>query len=82
MEEIARVSGIDVLFVGPFDLGNSIGHPIIDGTMHNELKEAIKRVQQVAKANNKNSGVYSTAGDQARQYADQGFQMVSAAKPF
>lgn len=44
--------------------------------MHDELKEAMKRIQQVAKANNKQSGVYSTSGEQARQYADQGFQMV------
>ena len=58
------------------------GIRFIDGTMHNQLMEAVKRVQQVAKANNKNSGAYSTAGAQARQYADQGFQMISAAKPF
>ena len=44
--------------------------------MHDELKQAMKRIQQVAKANNKQSGVYSIAGDQARQFADEGFQMV------
>ena len=44
--------------------------------MHDELKDAMKKIQQVAKANDKRCGVYSTAGDQARQFADQGFQMV------
>ena len=68
--------GIDVLFVGPFDLGNNIGHPILDGTMHTELKEAIAKVQRVAKENKISSGIYATSGDQAREFADQGFQMV------
>ena len=69
--------GIDVLFVGPFDLGNNIGHPILDGVMHDELKEAIAKILQAAKDNGKGSGIYCTSGDQARECADQGFQMVS-----
>ncbi|KAI0406886.1 Pyruvate/Phosphoenolpyruvate kinase-like domain-containing protein [Xylaria palmicola] len=44
VEEIAEVPGIDVLFVGPFDLGNNIGHPILDGVMKPELEQAIDRV--------------------------------------
>lgn len=68
--------------MGPFDLGNSIGHPILDGAMHDELKKVVTKVQQVAKANDKNSGVYSTGGDQALQFADQGFQMVRTALSF
>ena len=74
---IAKVPGIDVLFVGPFDLGNNIGHPIINGAMHDELREAIAKVQRVAKENGKSSGIYSMSGDQARDFADQGFNMVS-----
>lgn len=70
--------GIDVLFVGPFDLGNNLGHPILDGTMHEELNEAVAKILAVAKENKKNSGIYSTSGEQARQFADQGFQMVNA----
>lgn len=69
--------GIDVLFVGPFDLGNNIGHSILDGTMHDELKEAVAKILEVAKENKKNCGIYSTSGEQARQFADQGFQMVN-----
>ena len=47
--------------------------------MHDDLREAIAKIQRVAKENNKASGIYATSGDQARQYADQGFQMVSVA---
>ncbi|CAF9934018.1 hypothetical protein IMSHALPRED_009560 [Imshaugia aleurites] len=45
--------------------------------MHDELREAIAKVQRVAKENGKSSGIYSMSGDQARDFADQGFNMVS-----
>lgn len=45
--------------------------------MHDELKEAIAKIQQAAKENEKSTGIYSTTGDQAREFADQGFNMVS-----
>ena len=77
LNEIAQVPGIDVLFVGPFDLGNNIGRPILDGVMHSELKDAIARIQDIARANQKSTGIYATSGDQAREYANQGFHMVS-----
>ncbi|KAL9132175.1 MAG: hypothetical protein Q9175_006592 [Cornicularia normoerica] len=77
VDAIAKVPGIDVLFVGPFDLGNNIGHSIIDGTIHDDLKEAIAKIQRAAKENEKSSGIYATSGDQAREFADQGFNMVS-----
>ncbi len=77
VEAIAKVPGVDVLFVGPFDLGNNIGHPILDGTMHSELKDAIRRIHRAASENGKKTGIYCTSGEQARQYADEGFHMVS-----
>lgn len=61
----------------PFDLGNNIGQPILDGTMSEELKEGIAKIRETAKENNKSSGIYSVSGDQARGFADQGFNMVS-----
>jgi len=68
---------VDTLFVGPFDLGNNIGHPILDGNMDPELKEAIALIQKSAKEHNKSTGIYATSGEQARQFADQGFHMIS-----
>ena len=77
MDEIASVPGIDVLFVGPYDLGNNIGHPILDGTMHEDLKQAIAKIQKAAKDHDKSTGMFCTSGEQARTFADQGFNMVS-----
>lgn len=45
--------------------------------MHEELKKAIAKILLAAKDNGKSCGIYCTSGDQAREFADQGFQMVS-----
>ncbi|KAF7545825.1 hypothetical protein G7Z17_g8890 [Cylindrodendrum hubeiense] len=77
VEEIAAVEGIDVLFIGPFDLGNNIGHPIINGAMAPELKEALGKVLSASKNAGKKCGVYCTSGEQAKMFAEQGFDMMN-----
>jgi len=79
VEEIAAVDGIDVLLVGPFDLGNNIGHPILDGSMHTELVSAIDTVLAAAQKYGKRTGIYCTSGEQSKQFADKGFNMISIA---
>ena len=76
VEEIAAVPGIDVLFVGPFDLGNNIGAPILQGVQSQTLKDAIKRVHAAAIKAGKKSGIYCVSGEQAREYSEMGFHMV------
>lgn len=76
VEAIAKVDGIDVLFIGPYDLGNNIGHPVM-GEFAPELKTAIETIRKAAIAAGKSSGIYATSGEQARAYADQGFNMIS-----
>ncbi|KAL1996714.1 hypothetical protein VTN49DRAFT_7579 [Thermomyces lanuginosus] len=76
VEEIARVPGIDVLFVGPWDLGNSIGYPVT-GEFHPELEATIERIRKAAEAAGKKSGIYCANGEAAKKYADQGFNMIS-----
>lgn len=44
VDAIAAIPGIDVLFVGPFDLGNNIGRPVIDGVMHEECELWLARI--------------------------------------
>lgn len=76
IEDIAKVEGVDVLFVGPFDLGNSLGYPI-QGTFAPELKQAMHRIMKAAKDAGKKAGIYCPSGEIARQFADEGFQMIS-----
>ncbi|KAJ3528308.1 hypothetical protein NM208_g10261 [Fusarium decemcellulare] len=76
LEEIAAVDGIDVLFVGPFDLGNSIGHPIINGEIKPELRTAIYKILEVSHKAGKKCGVYTGSGERAKEYIEAGFDMV------
>ncbi|KAK8090044.1 HpcH/HpaI aldolase/citrate lyase family protein [Apiospora hydei] len=79
VEEIAAVPGVDLLFVGPFDLGNNIGLPILDGVMEPGLEEAIDRILAVAHVAGKKAAFFATSGPQAKKYADKGFDMISVA---
>lgn len=67
--------GIDVLFVGPWDLGNNIGHPVT-GDFSPELEAAISRILKASQAAGKKAGIYCPSGEFAKRYADNGFQMV------
>lgn len=71
--------GMDVLLCGPLDLGYNSGPSILDGILHDELKEAVAKIERVTEETQKASGIYATLGDQAREYAAQGFQMISVA---
>ncbi|RAH78889.1 2,4-dihydroxyhept-2-ene-1,7-dioic acid aldolase [Aspergillus japonicus CBS 114.51] len=76
---IAAVPGVDVLFIGPFDLGVNIGHPMREqGEMDPELLKAIHTIHEAAQAAGKATGIYCDSGEEARRYADQGFLMPSA----
>ncbi|KAG6008871.1 hypothetical protein E4U21_003682 [Claviceps maximensis] len=77
VEAIAAVEGIDVLFIGPFDLGNSIGHPIINGVMTEELQAAIAKIHRACDKAGKKCGIFATSGEQAKLYVEQGFDMIS-----
>jgi 4-hydroxy-2-oxoheptanedioate aldolase len=62
--------------VGPYDLSNNLGHPVMDGFAP-ELKTAIETIRKAAASAGKKSGIYATSGEQARAYADQGFNIFS-----
>ncbi|CAJ2512738.1 Uu.00g008570.m01.CDS01 [Anthostomella pinea] len=79
VDKIAAVPGIDVLFVGPFDLGNNIGHPILDGVMKPELEQAVDRVLAATTKAGKKCGFFASSPQQVKKYADKGFHMISAA---
>lgn len=76
VREIAALPGVDILLIGPFDLGNNIGRPIL-GEMHQELKDAIEKIREAAHAEGKKVGIYTNSGAEAKAYADRGFDMIS-----
>ncbi|GKT54921.1 HpcH/HpaI aldolase/citrate lyase family protein [Colletotrichum tofieldiae] len=82
VEDIAAVEGIDVLFIGPFDLGNNIGHPVINGIIKKELSDAIDRVLEATHKAGKKAGIFCTSGEQSKVFADKGFDMISVATDY
>jgi 4-hydroxy-2-oxoheptanedioate aldolase len=81
VREIAAIPGVDCLLIGPFDLGNNIGRPVL-GSMHQELKDAIEKIKEAAHAEGKKVGIYCTSGEQAKEFAEKGFDLVSVATDF
>ncbi|KAK4902093.1 hypothetical protein LTR27_000995 [Elasticomyces elasticus] len=78
VEAIAAVEGVDCLLVGPHDLGNSIGHPVLKAPEYDpELEEAITKINDAAHKAGKWTAIYCGSGEQARKYADLGFDMVN-----
>ncbi|KAF3043400.1 hypothetical protein E8E12_004912 [Didymella heteroderae] len=81
VREIAAIPGVDCLLIGPFDLGNNIGRPIL-GEMHQELKDAIEKIKDAAHAEGKKVGIYCTDGQQAQGYVQRGFDFISVCTDF
>jgi 4-hydroxy-2-oxoheptanedioate aldolase len=77
VEQIAATPGIDVLFVGPFDLGNALGDPMIDGVLSEGLETAIERIIKAARGEGKKLGIYAPTGEMARKCGELGFDMIS-----
>lgn len=77
VDGIAAVPGVDILFVGPFDLGNALGYPITGPTMRPELEAAIATVLTAAQKAGKKAGIYCSNGEQAKKMAGLGFDMVN-----
>jgi 4-hydroxy-2-oxoheptanedioate aldolase len=74
VEEIAGIDGVDVLFVGPADLGHSLGIP---GPPDNP--DLLARVEAVAKAaarHGKVAGILTGAPEQAARYRELGFTFI------
>jgi 4-hydroxy-2-oxoheptanedioate aldolase len=77
VDAIAKVPGVDVLLIGPFDLGNNIGCPILDGVMKVELHAAIDKIHNAAVSNGKKTGIFCVSGEQANEYVKKGYHMVT-----
>jgi len=75
VEEIAAVEGIDVLWVGHFDLTNFLGIP---GDFYSKVyKDALKRVVKAGQRYGKGLGFMASDENWAREYKDLGFNMLA-----
>jgi 2-dehydro-3-deoxyglucarate aldolase/4-hydroxy-2-oxoheptanedioate aldolase len=75
VDEIAAVEGIDVLWIGHFDLSNSLGIP---GQFdHPQFHEAVAQVLQACRRHDKAPGFMASDVASGRKLFDQGFRMLA-----
>ena len=61
---------------------NNIGFPILRGVVMPELKDAIARIFAATRRARKKCGIFAVSGEQAKIFAEQGFDMISVAADF
>jgi 4-hydroxy-2-oxoheptanedioate aldolase len=75
LDEIARVDGIDGVFIGPSDLSAALGH--IGQSGHAEVQAAIADAVKRIAAAGKPAGILSLNADEAQRFIDMGYGFVA-----
>jgi 2-dehydro-3-deoxyglucarate aldolase/4-hydroxy-2-oxoheptanedioate aldolase len=75
VEGIAAVPGIDVLWIGHFDLTNSMGIPGEFG--HTRYQEALERVLAACRRHGKAAGFMASSVEEGRWYLARGFRCLA-----
>lgn len=77
LEAVAATPGIDVVFLGPFDLSHSLGIP---GRVEDpQIKAAERKIVEVCEKNGKAAGIFAVNGDASKVRAEEGFRYVTLA---
>jgi 2-keto-3-deoxy-L-rhamnonate aldolase RhmA len=75
IEDILSVLGVDVVFVGMFDLSGSMG--LLGQTGHPRVEEAAQKVLAAAKKARVAAGIISLTPEEINKRIDQGFQFIA-----
>lgn len=73
--DICAVPGVDGVYIGPSDLGVSLG--VDPGSP--EHAEAVRRIRDACLAADVVPGIHSYSGEEGRRHAEDGFRMVTIA---
>jgi 4-hydroxy-2-oxoheptanedioate aldolase len=75
LEAIAKVEGVDGVFIGPSDLAASLGH--IGNPAHAEVQTALEDAVKRLKAVGKPAGILTLNEEEARRYIGWGYTFVA-----
>ncbi|HKO91351.1 MAG TPA: 2-dehydro-3-deoxyglucarate aldolase [Polyangiaceae bacterium] len=75
VDAIARVDGVDGLFIGPSDLSASLGH--LGNPKHPDVQRAMQRIVDVAGVHDKPVGILSSVEEDIQRYLDMGMTCVA-----
>jgi len=74
LDELLSVEGIDVYYLGPTDISNSMGRPgVADTELQQVVEDAIVRIVKAGKV----AGMITTSPDAARRYIDMGVRYLA-----
>jgi 4-hydroxy-2-oxoheptanedioate aldolase len=75
LEAIAKIEGVDGVFIGPSDLAASLGH--IGNPQHAEVQAALEDAVRRLKAVGKPAGILTPNEEEARRYIGWGYTFVA-----
>ena len=77
LDEILGVQGLDAVFVGPSDLGQSLGYGPGTDRGEPEVVEAIERILAAARDHGLAAGIFTGSPEYASRMAQKGFRFVT-----
>lgn len=75
IEAIVKVPGIDVLFIGPYDLSGSMGK--LGQVKDSEVQEQIERVRQFCLKAGMALGIFTVSPEEVKVFAGRGFTLIA-----
>jgi len=75
LDAIAKVDGVDGVFIGPSDLAASLGH--LGKPQHGEVQKAIENAVKRLKSLGKPAGILTSNEEEARRYIEWGYLFVA-----
>jgi 4-hydroxy-2-oxoheptanedioate aldolase len=79
LDAILSVPGLDVAFVGPYDLHAQLGLPPAGDSTEPSFLSALEQIKTTARQYHLPLGIYSSNGETAARRIQQGFHLVSVA---
>src|SRR5579859_3674766 len=75
LEDMVKVDGLDVIFIGPTDLSHSLGVP--GQAQHPTVQAAIQRIIDIGLRSNVAVGIMVTSAAAAREWRDKGLRYIT-----
>lgn len=76
-EALCKMDAIDVLFIGPMDISQSLGHP--GEPTHPDVAKVVDEVIQICLANGKPYGIFVGTPQAVQKYVDRGAAYIALA---
>lgn len=75
LPEIVKIGGVDVIFIGPTDLSNSLGFP--GNIQHPKVQDALQRCVEMVPGPSPSLGIMVPNADAARQWKKRGARYIT-----